>query len=171
MRHTGFVVPPRKKADIYTIAGFVRERFAPLIKDGKLPIHVVYELLPTVLPEFVLEVCEAEEMGDDHGLTYPDKMLIKLRRDIYDGMSRGLGRDRFTAAHELGHLFLHRNIGFARKMSDPDTKIYRNSEWQADSFASALLIDKGELAKCRSVTEVAQRFGVSLPAASARFKL
>lgn len=170
MSGPGFIVPPRKKVDIYAYASNVRNFFAPLItKEGKLRIDVVYELLPDVMPEFELQIREEWEMGTDHGRTFPDKKLIHLRKDVYDGMCQGKGRDRFTAAHELGHLFLHTNIGFARAM-DSSTKIYCDSEWQANTFGSALLIDEENLKLCRSIEEVAERFGVTREAAKVRFK-
>ncbi len=134
-----------------------------------MPIEVVYELLPDLLPGFELQVRDEWEMGQDHGQTFPDRKRIYLRKDVYDGMCQGKGRDRFTAAHELGHLFLHTGIGFARAM-DSSTKIYCNSEWQANTFASALLIDETRLQQCRDVTEVMECFGVTLDAARVRFK-
>lgn len=170
MEHQGFIVPARKKVDICTTATTIRNCFAQLItRTGELPIHVVYELLPDLLPGFQMEVCEVGQMGQDHGQTFPDNKRILLRQDVYDGMCQGKGRDRFTGAHELGHLFLHTGIGFARAM-DASTKIYRNSEWQANTFASALLIDDGNLRLCRSIEEVMQRFGVTYEAAKVRFK-
>ncbi|WP_114864029.1 ImmA/IrrE family metallo-endopeptidase [Comamonas sp. AG1104] len=170
MGHPGFIVPPRRKEDICKLATSVRGVFGQLISgEGKLPIGVVYELLPDLLPGFEMEVKEPWEMGEDHGQTYPDKRRIYLRRDVYDGMCMGRGRDRFTGAHELGHLFLHTRIGFARAMTS-STKIYCNSEWQANTFASALLIDEVHLKDCRSLEEVMERFGVSRDAASVRFR-
>jgi len=100
---TGFVVPARRRVSIYDIAGTVRERFRPLMRGTDfVPIAKILEILPQVLPGFRLEVCDKAELGNDHGQTYPDERLIKLREDVYDGMHRNRGRDRFTAAHELG---------------------------------------------------------------------
>ncbi len=170
MEHAGFIVPPRKKSDIYKIATDIRNCFRSLIsEEGRLPIDVIYELLPDMLPGFVCEVMEPWQMGLDHGRTFPSRQTIWLREDVYDGMCQGKGRDRFTAAHELGHFFLHQNVSFARAM-DSSTKIYCNSEWQANTFASALLIDEVLLSQCRSLQEVVERFGVTADAARVRFK-
>lgn len=91
-------------------------------------------------------------------------------------------RDRFTIAHELGHLFLH--MGY---MSDDGkweninpSEIYNRDneaserEYQANEFAAALLmpqeefkkkIDEFELNGRVAMTKVADYFGVSLEAA------
>lgn len=168
---TGFIVPARSRDAIYGIAGAVRGRFAPLMRGSDcVPIAEIFEILPEVLPGFRLEVCEYSELRDDHGQTFPDDRLIKLREDVYDGMHRRRGRDRFTAAHELGHLFLHGGIGFARRPSTPDIKRYLDSEWQADTFASAFLIDPARVNKYATAMQVSEAFGVSLEAAQVRFK-
>ena len=166
----GFTVPPLSKQKIAEAASLVRDRFRPLMGDNSyVPIDKVYEMLHLVLPNFNFEVCEHSEMGGDHGQTFPEKRLIKLRSDVYDGMCSGSGRDRFTAAHELGHLFLHSQAGFARA-ADNTTPAYMNSEWQADTFASHLLMDQQALTQCKSVEEIRSRFGVSQAAARVRFQ-
>ncbi len=167
----GFTVPPRKKRDIFDIADGFRERFRPLMgASARVPIDMIYETLHLVLPGFRFEVCDHAELGADHGQTVPEKLLIKLREDVYIGMCKGVGRDRFTGAHELGHLFLHQPTGFARSAPNASTPIYMNSEWQADNFASALLIEEQRLQRCRSIEEVQEVFGVSEAAAKARFR-
>ncbi|RYG55374.1 MAG: hypothetical protein EON56_05735, partial [Alphaproteobacteria bacterium] len=117
MTHRGFVVPARSKRDIIQLANMVRSSFRGIMQGDRVPVDLVYEILPSVLDRFELEVCDRAEMGNDHGLTYPDRRLIKLRADVYDGMCTGSGRDRFTAAHELGHLLMHGNIGLARSIA------------------------------------------------------
>ena len=98
-------------------------------------------------------------MGDDHGQTFPEKLLIKLREDVYVGMCKGVGRDRFTGAHELGHLFLHKSAGFARRSLEPGAPLYVNSEWQADTFSSAFLIDERRLVTCQSLEKFSEPSG------------
>lgn len=167
----GFTVPPLKKRYIYDTAATVRERFRPLMGNGAwVPIEMIYEALHLLLPGFRLEVCDRDELGDDHGQTFPEKLLIKLREDVYVGMCNGVGRDRFTGAHELGHLFLHKSAGFARRALEPGAPLYVNSEWQADTFSSAFLIDERRLVTCRSLEDVQQTFGVSEAAARVRFQ-
>ena len=70
-------------------------------------------------------------------------------------------RSRFDAAHELGHLVLHRHTGSA----------HSNAESEADTFASAFLMPTedliAEIPRVRSINEIIQkkrRWGVSAAA-------
>ena len=170
MSRDGFVVPPLSKAAIFDTARKVRSPFNALFgNDPYVRIDRVLEVLPEFLDGFELQVCEPHEMGDLHGETEPSRLLIRLRRDVYDGMCTGVGRDRFTAAHELGHLKLHSAAPTFARRSSRGAKIYCCSEWQADTFASAFLIDEEALARCCSIEEVQTTFGVSYGAAQCRF--
>lgn len=171
MSRDGFVVPPLSKAKIVDVAQKVRQPFTSIFGLGPyVPMDRVLELLPEMLDGFEFQVCDESEMGTLHGETEPLNRLVRLRRDVYDGMCQGNGRDRFTAAHELGHLFLHTSTPTFARRSSKDAKIYCCSEWQADTFASAFLIDEAHLAKCHSIEQVQQMFGVSASAAAARFR-
>jgi Zn-dependent peptidase ImmA (M78 family) len=170
MSHKGFVVPPRRKVEIFGAAEVVRSAFAPFTSStGYVNLSAALEWMPEMLQGFEFEVVDAYEMGPDHGRTRPDDLLIRIREDVYDGMCRGVGRDRFTVAHEFGHLFLHRGVSYARAW-DNNSMLYCNSEWQANTFASALLIDDIYLQQCQTLPEVMERFGVSQDAARVRFK-
>ena len=105
-------------------------------------VHFMDVTLPNIVPDYTLEIAEKNEMGNALGLTYPDKALVKIRADVYDGAIRGNGRDRLTMAHELFHLLQHdeSNIAFARADSNEAIKMYEDPEWQADAFGGELLI-------------------------------
>jgi len=166
-----FEVPPRSRKSIMEAADGVRS--ALRITNPKFPILQVVELmLPKVMPEFSFEVKEADEMGDNHGLTHPESNEMWIRSDVYDGACQGNGRDRFTIAHELGHLLLHNLPGMARKMKPASSiKAYVNSEWQANTFAGALLIPTNIAVDSRDPYEIAEVCGVSVDAASVRLKV
>src|ERR1700687_5858547 len=140
MSRTGTAaVPPRSRLAIRGIAGEVRRQLG--WSQPRFPIVEVLEhLLPTILDGYELQVCDADELGVNHGLTYPDENLIKLRQDVYERACDGAGRDRMTLAHELGHLVLHRNLGMARVPPQAVVPAYMDSEWQANCFGGELLI-------------------------------
>ena len=156
-------VPPMSRVAIRQVAQKIRQINKELTgKDSAyFPIVEFLDLtLPKHFNDFVLEICSQKQMGDAHGLTFPDKNLIHIREDIYDGACLDKGRDRLTLAHELGHLVLHSNLGFARMAYSDSIKSYESSEWQANAFAGELLISAEHIHKCKS-DEVAEIFKVS----------
>ena len=89
-------------------------------------------LLPQLDEKFELQIYSEQEMGDAHGLTYPEQHVIRLRRDVYDSACDGKGRDRFTVAHEVGHYFLHTPARIVLAKLEQGTSVpeYMNPEWQ-----------------------------------------
>jgi Zn-dependent peptidase ImmA (M78 family) len=90
-------------------------------------------------------------------------------------------RDRFTIAHELGHLFLHfpkvkrENSGFgmaATRRVDQNDDDQKRAEWEANWFAAAFLMpaDKftSEHVRNPNAADLAKKFGVSQKAAEVR---
>lgn len=137
-----------------------------------LPIIEVIEwVLPKLDPQFIFCVAEEEEMGEDHGLTIPSQHLIKLRSDVYERACSGHGRDRSTAAHELGHYILHENVGLPRRMRESELPSYRSSEWQANCFAGELLVCARFVSAADTAFSVARRFGVSMDSAAYQLKV
>ncbi|MCI9600546.1 MAG: ImmA/IrrE family metallo-endopeptidase [Lachnospiraceae bacterium] len=120
--------------------------------------------LPKLDPGFSLQICDKSEMGECHGLTYPDRNEMKLREDVYLRALMGNGRDRLTISHELFHLLQHtkENISYAR--SGAKIPIYRSPEWQADAFGGELLVPR-YLVKGMSLDDIVRKCMVSYSAA------
>lgn len=159
-------VPPKSEAEIFELAAGVRQLLQ--IEVDSFPIAEFLELgMPQIFKGFSFEPWEKEEMGDNHGLTIPSENKIVLREDVYEGMCRGVGRDRFTAAHEIGHYLMHRHVPIRfHRAGGAGLKAYEDSEWQANRFAGALLMPEERMKECRSIVEIAGRFGVSMRAAT-----
>ena len=131
-------------------------------------VHFLDVTLPKLDEGFTFRIMPKSEMGECHGLTYPDRNEIQVREDVYDRACNGSGRDRLTMAHELFHLLHHEksNISFARS----DTiETFRVPEWQADAFGGELLIPH-DMAKGMPAEEVAAKCKVSLAAARCQLK-
>jgi len=158
-------VPPLSGAQIAEIAEVIRRDMQ--IKTDDFPlIHFLELAMPRLFPGFALEVGLKGEMGANHGLTIPAENVIRLREDVYDGLFRGQGRDRFTAAHELGHYIMHRTVPIVfHRQEHGRLASFRDSEWQANTFAGDLLMPRSLMLQCRSIDEVVERFGVSSQAA------
>ncbi len=142
------------------------------VKVPGFPSDAFDLLLSGNFPEYKFDVLEADIMGPHHGLTEPDQKIMFLREDVYEGAMRGDGRDRFTFAHELGHLLLHSGNYLARydpSAPNPTHKKYEDSEWQADNFAAELLMPIAAVKKCADPTELMEMCEVSYMAASVRF--
>ncbi len=120
-----------------------------------------------------------------------DRRVIEILAspETYDWLERGYPRGGFFVAHELGHCLLHTDqlVRFAkmpkeqlaalhRDRQDVEHKAYQDTEWQANAFASALLMPAqgllvleqkyGEL----SPSIVAEHFHVSSEAATYRLE-
>lgn len=74
------------------------------------------------------------------GLLLYDKNLSLVSINV----SRPITRQRFTAAHELGHIFLHSEIN-SNNFLCPKYGVKSDVEKEADSFASYLLMPTDEL--------------------------
>lgn len=160
-------VEPMSKKSIQEIAKQARGVFK--LKDPYIDMEELVEML---IAMEVVVVCESgdKRLEGKYALTYPDRNLMLLSEDTYLGACNGNGRDRFTIAHEIGHLLMHKNqFAFAR-LTTGNHKVYEDAEWQADTFASHFLIDNEHLGNYPSSAITAELvsgvFGTSFQAAS-----
>lgn len=100
--------------------------------------------------------------------------------DIYVSRHTSLKRDRFTVAHELGHLLLH--FGAVKKSHpkaamratryvDREDKAQQRVEWEANWFAAAFLMPSDQFAEAfeaGGIGRAASVCGVSISAAKIR---
>lgn len=89
---------------------------------------------------------------------------------IQNACKKRYHRSSFTIAHELGHYFLHylqSDVKFCLVSDNIDIPAYKNPEWQADVFASELLMPF-EQCKILSVEDIRKKFHVSRKAAETR---
>lgn len=169
MRSNGFKVPPLSTETIFSTANEIRKRLHPSTSHFIDIVRVLEINLPLLIPEFVFEVCAIDELGNDHGRTYPEQMRIQIREDVYERAILEQGRDRFTLAHELGHLVLHPSAPFTHNTTNTSNmKIYENSEWQADTFASAFLMPDELIKDCINIDGIVRKCKVSISAAKVR---
>lgn len=169
-KRRGMVVQPMSMAAIRGFAEKVRGVFT---KDTDIlfPIMDVLELrLTKVIDGFYLDPIDEVDMGDLEGLVIAGENRLCLRNDVYEQACRGNGRARFTACHELAHFLMHRNVSMARVRED-NVPIYCDSEWQADTFAGALMMSARHFPQFRTVEEAARACGMSTTAAKHQMML
>jgi transcriptional regulator with XRE-family HTH domain len=164
-RHRGLLVAAASTRALWDFAEKVRSVF---VGEAHVcfPIMDVLEFrLPAIEDGFHLEVCSHAEMGVEEGLVIANSKCIKLREDVYEGAWNDVGRDRFTACHELGHYLLHRQVAMAR-VRDDSHPVYRDAEWQADTFAGGLLMSTRHLAQLGCADAAAAQCGMTPMAAN-----
>jgi len=102
-----YIVPPLRWKQIEILTNHLRDLLG-FNDEPWFPVVDVIEKIMDVKLEMVrFEVGTKEEMQGAEGLTCPEGEFIQWREDVYRGACNGAGRHRFTAAHELGHFFLH----------------------------------------------------------------
>ena len=170
-RKKGSRVPAKSIPLIREEASCVRKALGLGLKKVNM-IAIIEFILPRLLPSFSYEIRSKKQMGNDEALTYPDKSLICIREDVYINATNGVGRAQFTLAHEIGHLVMHSNLrgSMAYARNSLSHKIYEDSEWQADTFASEFLMPYSEAMKCPNASEIAEKFGVSISASETRYR-
>ena len=90
---------------------------------------------------------------------------IKIKESVYLGACKGVGRDRMTIVHEIGHFLFLRHCSLQlHRCFEENVPIYCDPEWQAKCFAAELLIPADRVAGM-SAEEIAQECGVSIQAA------
>ncbi len=141
MYEDGIRVKAQSRADIAFKALSTRRAFGHDDYALYFPLMEFFEHgLQELDPQFYYDIREDGSLeGGARALTYPDKHLILVEASVYDGACKGIGKDRMTIAHEVGHMVLHPGVPLARNYNICDLKLFENSEWQADVFAGELL--------------------------------
>jgi hypothetical protein len=120
------------------------------------------DILPVPIEEIVefklgidiIPIPELQKTFDVEGFTYCDLSSICVDQFVLESRP---ARYRFTLAHEVGHIVLHRDIyhsfsfdsirAWKEFVTSVDEKDYGWLEWQAYSFAGLLLVPGAHLEK------------------------
>ena len=157
-----------------------------------IPVTRFFDLHPSVdQRRLKLSVMDQLEDGCAMHTQADDAFVVALRPEVWDRARFGEGRDRFTVAHELGHIFLHgdrllkpgarffrdSNCSAPQRMP-PGVPVYRSPEWQASVFASCMLMPTrsarayfkvaATLEEHPSILDIAKHFRLSRQAAALR---
>lgn len=167
-----YIAAPTSRKKLRRIVTFIRSEFG-LNDEFHFPIVPFLELgMSQIDSEFNFEVVDVSKLPFDYAKTYPEKKQIVIREDVYLNAIEGKGRDRFTIAHEIAHYILHRPkmLGLARNERKEKIPIYKDPEWQANTFAGEILAPP-HLIKGMTVEEVAKACGVSLEVAKIQLRV
>lgn len=151
------IAKPRSAQKIINIVSHIRESIG-LENELYFPVVRFAEvIMQQVDNTYRFIVLEKNEMPDKYAYYDPMNNSMVVRSDVYELACNGNGRHRFTIAHELGHYFLHKeDVKLARVSGGYVLKIYQNPEWQANTFASELLMPK-KLIRGLNVEEIQEK--------------
>ncbi|MBQ5852314.1 MAG: ImmA/IrrE family metallo-endopeptidase [Lachnospiraceae bacterium] len=166
-----YVVEAKTRKQLRELAHILRRHLG--VEDVLyFPIVEALDVLSEVFPNFSYEVVEDTELArGTHADTDVTTGHIRIKESVCNGACEGVGRDRMTIAHEIGHFFTLCFCGFKLQRNyNKDKKIpaYKSPEWQAKCFAGELMIPS-HLVSEMSPNAIAIECGVSLPAAKFQF--
>lgn len=172
-RPRGVKVPGCKRSDIRELAMSIRGSVNQ--PGGKLDVIHLLEIDLQGADLAYLDPVEDDALMDGElARAYPDTNWIQIRNSVYESACDGDGMARFTIAHEIGHLLLHKGCNhFSRYAENAGThRIFEDSEWQADNFAAELLMPANDIVErgLSTVAEIQEAYGVSQQAAKFRLK-
>lgn len=161
------IASPLSRDTIRKMCNKLRE-YLDISQDCPFPIVEVIESLASDGKDLNYEIIPDSEMKECYAKTLPDKNVILIKESVYEGACSGNTRDRFTLAHELGHLLLHGgdSISFAR--SGEKIKAYQNPEWQANTFAAELLVPATAIVG-KTIKQISNQYNVSHKVAEIQF--
>jgi len=172
-----YKVPPKRRIDIEQYACAWRETLG--VKHScQAPdiIGLLENELPKLFTDFVLAIKDDWAMDGAEGYTeFEPTPSIVLSNSSYLSAGSHKGRGRWTAAHELGHLVLHKAAVPFERAGGTYTKVkqlavFESAEWQANAFAAGFLMPEHLVRDFTDPGEIADFFSVSRQAAENRIK-
>lgn len=154
---------------VYQMARREAQQLLDVVWDGRYPVR-----LAPIASEVGAETYKADLGTSLSGVVSKDKG--KPARIVLN--SRHVDRrNRFTWAHELGHVVERRKVANDDEYSFEELKRggdYNLHEFFADEFAGALLMPEAEILRVKnaglSVDQIARHFDVSIDAVNKRLK-
>lgn len=162
------IATPRSKAEIIR---FVKDIKKSIKFDGlNFPVcFFVEQILPLIDKTFTYNYVDKSELPKNtYAYFDPINNIMKIDQNVYLRATEGSARDRFTIAHEIGHYFLVDKIAYTRSENEI-VPAYMDPEWQANVFASELLIPSDKIGNM-SVNEITKNCCVSKTAAEIALK-
>jgi hypothetical protein len=167
------IAEPIQRTTLRKIAYVVRE-WAGCKNELYFPILPFLEhTMPRLFSGFHHEVMPKSYFPPDiHGETEVEEQVIRIREDVYLGAIQGMGRDRMTVGHEIGHyiLLVAKGLKLYRSFAGSKPDAFRDPEWQAKAFAGELLCPY-HLIGGMAAPQIALTCGVSDEAAKYHFML
>jgi len=145
------------------IAGYENKPYFPIVE-------LMENVMPELFPGFNYEIVDDLDLFGKEGETRHHDNLIVLPNTVYTEAVEGKGRARFSVTHEVSHYILIDDGSVALARSNAAIPKYQDPEWQANTFASEILIVP-HLTVGMTAETIAETFGVSLKAATIHLEI
>ena len=182
-------MPPRSAAAIEDYVEQYLANYIPqhLIAPNRLTMQDIQKAIwnshgykIALVHGYPLESIEAQTNFPANKIEVTEKFMIDFENEY--------PRNRYTLAHEVGHVILHSGIVMqlaplaARRNTQRPIKTYENAEWQAEHAAGALLMPivtllpllctlyESNYSDREIIKEIKDIYGVSVRAAEARIR-
>jgi hypothetical protein len=164
------IASPRSNKEIDAIACTLRDVFGCLHDYVPNLVGILEVEIPKLFRDYEFAVEDDNDLKDENGnlvlgLTRFSPSQISLSLSTYRGLLKFEPRARFTAAHEMGHYFMHHAEKGMQRSSAAASKMVNkliSAERQANHFAACFLVpeyiargfdDPSELANALCVSE------------------
>jgi IrrE N-terminal-like domain/Winged helix-turn-helix DNA-binding len=165
---SGYKVAPMSYAKLEDVAVRLRSLLPTVQGSGGFRIDA-WRTLEITLRKAGYEY-RSEETGsleDCAAFTIPERRLIVLREDVYDGVTEEKVFSRSTVVHELSHIVLEHAVTLQRGPVGQH-KFFEDSEWQAKALTAAIMMPVEACSSVASASDLAQLCGTSVQAATYR---
>jgi Zn-dependent peptidase ImmA (M78 family) len=161
-----------------TIRNRANEFLTKFNPTGAIPVPIE-EIVEFSLRLNIIPVPGIQDSLEAAGFISSDLESITVDQFV---MEKRIARYRFTLAHEIGHLWLHREVfeqikfetvdEWKKFLIDMDVNDYRWLEFQAHAFAGLVLVPKEPLAARRAICEQKiEKEGLSPGSEAAQFTI
>lgn len=165
---SGYKVAPMSYAKVEDVAMRLRSLLPTVQGSGGFRIDAWRTLEITLRKagyEYRSE--ETDSLEDCAAFTIPERRLIVLREDVYDGVIEEKVFSRSTVVHELSHIVLEHAVTLQRGPIGQH-KFFEDSEWQAKALTAAIMMPVEACRSVASASDLAQLCGTSVQAATYR---
>jgi hypothetical protein len=131
-------------------------------------LRVLEHTLPKAGYNYMYEA--VSELRDCAAFTIPERNIVVVREDVYEGLFTDDVFSRSTVVHELSHIVLDHAVTLHRGAVLGKHKFFEDSEWQAKALTAAVMMPIEICAQARSAHELAQLCGTSARAAGYRIE-
>lgn len=171
MNIENILVKERTETQICNLAREIRRKYG----KGQEYFNILRFIevdLPEIIDNFSFVILDEEDMrmkGVEALTEVTDKEVVMyVPDDLYTKAKYGVGRARYTLAHEVAHVLMHSEeaavLARLGAKVEPTRRYAENRrkdpEWQANEFAAELLLPR-KLAIGIGKRDLVERFGVS----------